>query len=191
MSKVGIRQWRYLTLTLLSGIALYLIVSGGYIYAKAQVAQWLIKDAWQQTLDSNQWQLPWSWADTWPVAKLNLKNKELYILEGASGRVLAFGPGHISQTPLPMQQGNTVVVGHRDTHFRILEGVEKGEILSLETRQGHYQYQVTKIQIVNQDRIDLLQNSSAALLTLITCYPFDSLTPDTPLRYVVQASLLN
>ncbi len=186
------RQYQYkLILFLLLGFAFYLVSHGGYIYAKATVAQWLIKDAWQQTLTTGNWHPPWSWADTWPVAKLSIKSNDLYVLEGASGRVLAFGPGHLSQTALPGESGNIVIAGHRDTHFRLLADIHTGEILELHTPKGNYRYRVSQIQIVDQNRMDLLQSNNVAMLTLITCYPFNAIQAGTSLRYVVQANQIS
>ena len=78
---------------------------------------------------------PWPWADTWPVARLKSASREvdLIVLAGGSGRTLAFGPGHLSASAMPGEIGNTVIAGHRDTHFRFLRGVEKGELLSIES----------------------------------------------------------
>ena len=39
---------------------------------------------------------------------------------------MAFGPGHLSGTPLPGEAGNAVVSGHRDTHFAFLRGLREG-----------------------------------------------------------------
>ena len=45
---------------------------------------------------------------------------------------MAFGPGHLSASSLPGQPGNSVIAGHRDTHFNFLQYVEVGESLVIE-----------------------------------------------------------
>src|SRR5690606_10953682 len=82
-----------------------------YIFAKAQLAQYLIADAWEQTLRSGKNSKPWSWADTWPVARLLSEDhkQDLYVLAGASGTSLAFGPGHLDGSALPEESGSIII----------------------------------------------------------------------------------
>ena len=54
-------------------------------------------------------------------------------LAGVSGRTLAFGPGHVDGTPLPGDPGNSVLSGHRDTHFAFLRELRSGDILLVST----------------------------------------------------------
>lgn len=69
---------------------------GAWIQAKAVLAQVLIAQAWSRTLNGEAKVKPWPWADTWPVAKLAVPRLglEYYVLEGADGSAIAFGPGH-------------------------------------------------------------------------------------------------
>lgn len=168
----------------------YLFASSGYIHAKALLAQHLIEDAWTTSIEQQKPVPPWSWADTFPVAKLTVANKTLYVLAGATGRTLAFGPGHLSHTPLPGQRGNSVISGHRDTHFAILEQLQVGDVVLTSTSADSSRYQVQEIRIAHEDQIELTENTNQNLLTLITCYPFDSVAPNPTLRFVVRAKLL-
>ena len=179
------RRW-LLPLALLSALG-YFFGSALYIYAKAQLAQWLIADAWQQTLTGQREVTPWSWADTWPVARLRIKDEELYVLQGASGRVLAFGPGHVNQSAKPGEPGNTVIGGHRDTHFSVLQDIAEQELIDLHSIHGHRRYRVVKIRVVPADDTRWLAPSTTDRLTLITCYPFDGIAGQAKLRYVVVA----
>ena len=93
---------------------------GAYIPAKAWVAQELMQRAWAKSSDGAERPPPWPWADTWPVARLLAKGGdiELIVLSGGTGRTLAFGPGHLDISALPGQIGNSIIAGHRDTHFQ-------------------------------------------------------------------------
>ena len=73
---------------------------GAYIHAKASLAQALIRRAWGQSSMKGGPQKPWPWADTTPVARLAapLYRIDLIVLDGGSGRTLAFGPGHVTGT---------------------------------------------------------------------------------------------
>ncbi len=160
-----------------------------YIHAKAQVAQHLLQNAWEQTLIDQKPHQPWSWADTFPIAKLSVpaSNIEQLVLSGASGRNLAFGPGLLLSSASPDKQGYTIIGGHRDTHFEFLKDLEIGETIQLEDKFGQsHQYQITATEIhdIEQDRIaDRGENQ----LTLVTCYPFNTLETGGPLRYLVHA----
>jgi sortase A len=163
---------------------------GLYIHAKAVLAQELIESSWKRTLAGNEAVKPWPWADTWPVARLDApaQGVRLYVLDGASGRTLAFGPGHVTGTARPGESGNTVLSGHRDTHFRFLKEVQVGSVLAVEDHSGaRHTYRVTGTQVVDKHDMHVLRHSDHARLTLVTCYPFDAIVPGGPLRYVVVA----
>jgi sortase A len=101
---------------------------GAWIYVKAQLAQYLLQQAWTQTVDGDQHVHPWPWADTWPVARLQAPShrQNLIVLANANGRTLAFGPALVNETPHNNASGTIVVSGHRDTHFRFLKQLQKG-----------------------------------------------------------------
>jgi len=162
----------------------------GWIEAKAWLAQWLIEDAWARAAQGEAHPRPWPWADTWPVARLDVPRLEVsrMVLSGASGRVMAFGPGHLDGTPLPGVSGNSVVSGHRDTHFRFLRDLRAGDRIEVTRPDGsRKEYRVTETRVVEQSETGLLRDTDEARLTLITCWPFDALRPGGPMRYVVRA----
>lgn len=174
----------------LVALACWQLGDGLWIYAKARLAQYLIADAWQQTLATSRTAKPWPWADTWPVARLQAidHNIDLYILEGAHGSALAFGPGHMQGSAYPGTEGVSIVGGHRDTHFRFLQQLEPGDPLRITTNSGTVtSYRVVEQRIANSARAPLRVTATESQLLLITCYPFDSLRAGGPLRYVVTA----
>lgn len=166
---------------------------GAYIPAKAWVAQELMQRAWNRAGEGAERPAPWPWADTWPVARLSANDGDvsLIVLSGGSGRTLAFGPGHLSASALPGESGNTVIAGHRDTHFAFLKDLNVGDSLLLETPTGNrHLYKVVGADIVDARRGNLQLDTQAPILSLVTCYPFDAVDPGGPLRYVVTARLL-
>ena len=105
------------------------------------------------------------------------------VLEGASGRTLAFGPGHHQGTPLPGRPGNSLISAHRDTHFRFLKDLEPGDEIRVEGAAGtSRRYQVTGTAIVDRREARLAADDDRPRLTLVTCYPFDAVVPGGPLR---------
>ncbi len=166
---------------------------GAYIPAKAWLAQELMQRAWVRGSLGTERPVPWPWADTWPVARLVAKsgNVDLIVLAGGSGRTLAFGPGHLSASSLPGEIGNTVIAGHRDTHFSFLRDVEVGELLVIESVSGEkHLYEIFDIDVVDSRRSSLLLDTDTAILSLVTCYPFEAIDPGGPMRYVVTAKML-
>jgi len=162
-----------------------------YIHAKAWVAQRLIAAAWDRSLATGAAVKPWPWADTFPVARLEAPRQgaALMVLSGASGRTLAFGPGHVDGTPLPGDPGNAVVSGHRDTHFAFLRKLRSGDALLVHSASGRLvRYVVSGIEVVRNKDVRVLLDMGDDRLTLVTCYPFDSPVPGGSLRYVVVAT---
>ena len=161
---------------------------GAYIPAKAWVAQELMLRAWNRAEDGQTNPAPWPWADTWPVARMLAKSGDvdLIVLAGGSGRTLAFGPGHLSASALPGQRGNSVIAGHRDTHFSFLKSLALGESVRVETADGHeHTYTVVDIDVIDSRRASLVLDADESVLSLVTCYPFNAIEPGGPMRYVV------
>ena len=103
---------------------------------------------------------------------------------------LAFGPGHLSISALPGQSGNSIIAGHRDTHFRFLQFLALGDALQVELPDGRtHVYEVSAIDVVDSRRGSLVLDTDDSMLSLVTCYPFDAMEAGGPMRYVVSARL--
>ncbi len=166
---------------------------GAYIPAKAWVAQEMMHAAWQRAASGQDKPPPWPWADTWPVAKLSAKRGEveLIVLAGGSGRTLAFGPGHLSASALPGEIGNAIIAGHRDTHFQFLRDLDIGETIMFEMADGrNHLYRVTSLDVVDSRRGSIVMDTDEPMLSLVTCYPFDTARSGGPMRYVVSAEMI-
>ncbi len=169
--------------------AMVLIGNGYWIKAKAVLAQYLLRQAWAQTIRTGAQVKAWPWADTWPVARLQVKRLgvDSIVLEGQSGEVLAFGPGHLSSGAAPNAAGNCVLAGHRDTSFRFLADIRRGDIVLLQARDGKERtYRIISTAVVRYDNL-YLKDVVRPWLTLVTCYPFNNPIPGGPLRFVVFA----
>jgi len=110
------------------------------------------------------------------------------VLEGAHGRTLAFGPGRLESGSSAKDGGTMILTGHRDTHFQFLERLHGGKTLLLQTRTGLWHcFTVRDGQIVDSRTASIDTDEEGAHLILVTCYPFRTLTPNQPYRYVVIA----
>ncbi|MGA9574252.1 MAG: class GN sortase [Lysobacterales bacterium] len=159
-----------------------------WIPVKAEIAQHLLERAWLQTLAGEPDAKPWPWADTHAIAVLEVPRLGLreIVLEGSSGRNLAFGPtlvntGRIERT------SDRVLSGHRDTHFSFLKELKTGDLLRLRTRTGISDYRVRWQQAVDSRQQPLRIDEGVDRLTLLTCYPFNSPVGGGPMRWVVTA----
>ena len=163
---------------------------GAYIYAKAQLAQALLHRAWASARTTGAAAKPWPWADTHPVARLTApgQDADVLVLAGASGRTLAFGPGHLDGSALPGDPGNAVITAHRDTHFRFLRQVAPGDEVNVDRSDGTTRrFRIRTTYVADERDLRLPRDTVVPTLTLVTCYPFDALDPGGPLRYVVVA----
>jgi sortase A len=113
---------------------------------------------------------------------------DLYVVEGDGPEALRRGPGHLTGTAMPGARGNCVIAGHRDTHFRVLKDIHRGDEIMLATPAGRYLYRVVATKVISPDNLGPLHPTRDAELNLITCYPF-SYIGDAPKRFVVMARL--
>ncbi len=184
------RKAVFIVMVALPLCGLWQIGEGTYIHAKAILAQALLKTAWAETLEGHKEVKPWPWADTWPVSRLDVPSLGIsrIVLAGASGSSLAFGPGHLFGTALPGEKGNSVIAGHRDTHFRFLQYVQPSHIITVQTKNNLIrQYRVIMAKVITDTEIHYLIDTYDDTLTFITCYPFDSITTGSSLRFIVVA----
>jgi len=158
--------------------------------AKAEVAQILIARAWAKD-DPNA--LPWPWADSKPVARLQIESLDLdtLVLDGGNGHAMAFGPGMTEASASVGSPGVTLFSAHRDTHFRELEHVSVGTEIKVQdvNRDWHY-YRVSEINIIDDTEQVMLNDTVVPTLVLSTCYPFDVLIMNSTKRMLVSAEWL-
>ena len=184
-------DWRSILVLALLAMAGRNLYSAGLIEAKALLAPVLIGHAWERSVASGGAPVkPWPWADTWPVARLQVPGENInrYVLAGDSGNALAFGPGHsLASAPLG-SHGQAVIGGHRDTHFAFLQHLPPAATLQLQLPDGSWRdYRVESRDVVDASKQSLSAQVGEERLLLVTCYPFDALQANGPLRYVVGA----
>lgn len=168
--------------------------NGIYLSAKASFAQYLLEKSWSESIKEGQGVVPWPWADTKPLARIEFvqQDQTFIVMEGSSGRTLAFAPGHLTGSALPGRGGHTIISAHRDTHFSLLEKSKLNDVLVLQTLdKAKFYYEIQDISIVDTRSEPLILEPEKGLLTLITCYPFDAIDAGSPFRYRVDALSFN
>ena len=111
------------------------------------------------------------------------------VVEGASVKELSEGPGHMRETAEPGEAGNAVITGHRDTFFRHIYELTKGDQIQVQRNGRNFTYEVTSQKIVKPEDISLINPTTDSRLTLITCYPTYYIGP-APKRLVVFSKLV-
>ena len=174
-------------------LGLILFGQGVYIHAKALLAQVLLERAFDRTIATGHLTKPWSWADTWPVARIEVKRigARAIVLAGSSGQALAFGPGHVELTPNAGERGIAVYSAHRDTHFAFLRNVRIGDEIDVTRDDGKtFRYRADGASVVRYDASGIDPLTEGHELVLSTCWPFDALTSG-PERYLLHATLIS
>jgi sortase A len=109
------------------------------------------------------------------------------VIEGDDDTTLKRAVGHLPDTPLPWEGGNTAFAGHRDGLFRPLKDIQIGDEIHFRTSRDEFRYRVTGTSIVAPDDVSVLEKRSQPSLTLITCYPF-YYVGNAPKRFIIHAS---
>lgn len=175
-------------LLILAGLGI--LAGAAWIPTKAALAQVLLERAFAKSLATGRPVRPWPSADTEPVARLTVGGHSFIVLRGGSGQALAFGPGHLEETPEAGDPGTAVIAAHRDTQFSVLGAVKPGDVVTVTRRDGRrVRFRITGSRVVSWDASGIDPAGPGRNLSLVTCWPLDGLFQG-PLRLVVEATLL-
>ena len=111
------------------------------------------------------------------------------VVQGVGEGDLRKGPGHYPETPLPGEQGNAAIAGHRTTYgapFNRLDELSPGDEVLVTTVKGSFTYKVASSHVVKPDQVEVLDPTPTPTLTLTTCNPKYSASQ----RLVVSADLV-
>jgi sortase A len=131
------------------------------------------------------------------IGRLNLS---AVVRQGVDSATLRTAVGHVPSTALPGAAGNFAIAAHRDTLFRALKDIQKGDLVTFQSPSRIFNYQVVATRIVKPSDVSVLRPDGGGLiqdqagaapkqiLTMITCYPF-YYVGSAPKRFVVEAQL--
>ena len=97
------------------------------------------------------------------------------IVQGDGWEQLKKGVGQHIGSANPGQRGNVVLSAHNDIFgelFRYLDRLQPGEQIILYSQQKQYIYVVTRTEIVEPTRVDVMAPTTEPIVTLISCYPY-------------------
>ncbi|MCR6106004.1 class D sortase [Salipaludibacillus agaradhaerens] len=175
----------------------YTLLKGYWLYKTAVPFETSIISENNNTLPSKtEWKtntelysVPPSIGDEIGVLTIPKIDAQLPIFHGTDEDELEKGVGHYSNSVLPGEQDNTVLAGHRDTVFRHLGEVGKGDLLIVTTSAGEFTYKVYNVRIVDSDDRTVIVPRPRATLTVSTCYPFQFIGHASE-RYILEANLI-
>ncbi len=110
-----------------------------------------------------------------PVALIEIPSINLSqgLVEGITDDILQYYLGHFETSVKPGEKGNFAVAGHRVSDyseaFVNLYKVEAEDEVIVKANKKEYIYKVTENFIVDPSRVDVLDNTDDATITLITC----------------------
>jgi len=171
-----------LLVALLLSVAGWQLGQAGLIAGKAWAAPVLIEWSWDHREAAEMPEKPWPWADSYPVARLDVAEQDIsrFVLAGDNMRNLAFGP------VLSEVAASQILFGHRDTHFRFLKSLKPGQRLSFQKAgETASNWRVQQTNVVGADELSVPAGTADPALLLVTCYPFDTVRTETDQRYVV------
>jgi sortase A len=109
------------------------------------------------------------------------------VRSGVDDGTLRRAVGHVPETALPGEAGNIALAAHRDTFFRPLKNIRRGDRVRFTTPDGVHEYRVSDTRVVQPDDVSVLEPTAEPTLTLITCYPF-AYVGSAPQRFIVRAT---
>jgi LPXTG-site transpeptidase (sortase) family protein len=111
------------------------------------------------------------------------------IAEGAGPAQLIRSVGHISTTAFPGQPGNCALAGLGDSFLLGLGDMRQKDVILIDTLQGAYTYEVEWATAIGPNRVEVLDETSAPSLTLVTCQLLHAVCR-APKSFVVRARLV-
>ncbi|SER98626.1 class D sortase [Salisediminibacterium halotolerans] len=174
---------------------LFLILGTGFLsyfyieHESATAGVSALKDE-RQALDQEIEKKPLEPGDEIAVLKIPELEKQYKTYWGTDDETLDQGVGmHESEwTSTPDEKAHTLLSGHRDTVFRELGELQKGDQMIVIYNSVSYIYTINDIWITSAEDKSVVVGKNDATLTLSTCYPF-YLLGDAPDRYIIQAEL--
>ena len=124
------------------------------------------------------------------IFTLTIRKQNIGIASGVDEATLENGPGWLTTSASPGQEGVCVVYGHRNrNHLKVLEKVDYGDTILVTVKSGaQYRYRVESVEIVGADDELRIPTIDGSHLMLVTCYPF-YYSGHAPEKFIVLAAM--
>jgi LPXTG-site transpeptidase (sortase) family protein len=174
-------------------LGLILLVYVGTQYAQMYFQQRSLEREW---LTQQQEQVTHSGPTANQIAQMGLTRISIpkiklsaIVVEGTDHHALKLGPGHLAGSAYAGAEGNAVITAHRDTFFRHIVELKRGDQIMVQRDGKTYTYEVSSQRIVKPEDLSVIQPTNDNRLTLITCYPTYYIGP-APERLIVTSKLI-
>jgi len=106
-------------------------------------------------------------ADPGLVGRVEIPRLKISVIvrEGADEDTLESAVGHVPHTALPGARGNVGIAAHRDTYFRNVRNIRKGDVIRMVTTKATYEYAVESMKIVKPSQVEVLDPTPQPALT--------------------------
>ncbi len=156
------------------GFLIYPKITDLYYMAAQKRLEGMKGQAWAENNQNDEYNLPNGTVGKIVISKIGL---EAYVLEGTDKGTLNKGPGHYEETPLPGEDGNSAIAGHRTMYghpFRRLDKLINGDEIIIYSPTGKHIYKVAEKKVVSPKDLSVIGQGTEAELTLTTCNPVGS-----------------
>ena len=176
------------------GIALISIGSYNYFRSAYYISSLFLRNDYKPalqpkiTVDENKITFP-RFGEKFADLIIDKASINVPVFHGDSEEQLLKGAGHFNGSRFPGEGSNVVLAGHRNSVFKGLKNVSKGDTIVLNTTYGKYVYKISEIKITKGNDDSIVQPLDSEKLTLYTCYPFNYIG-NAPNRYVVISDLV-
>jgi sortase A len=203
---LGHRRWARRTMSACSGIALLVAIGimGFPVYTnlvQSRIQARLDRELASPALRQEYLERRVKEGESLTRVKIPAIGVDVVVVEGTGPDALRAGAGHYRSTPLPCENGNVAIAGHRTTYgrpFHNMDLLKPGDKVTLETPIGSCTYVISAVPtgreglsddlasfIVGPTDISVVANSVKPMLTLTSCHPKGSAAK----RIVIQATL--
>lgn len=110
-----------------------------------------------------------------PIAIIDIPSIKLSqgLVEGVEDNILQYYLGHFESSVMPGEKGNFSIAGHRVSDyseaFINLVKTQIGDKVFVKYKGKEYIYEITESFVVDPDRVDVLDNTEEATITMVTC----------------------
>lgn len=102
----------------------------------------------------------------------NNKTRTYEVMPDVNEETLKDNVGWLPSSSLPYEDGTCILMGHRDTDFKILKDCDAGNQIIISMNNIEYNYTVSFIKIVDSNDALIFNTNPYYSLILVTCYPF-------------------
>ncbi len=155
-------------------LALWPLWKSASSQAGTHLSQYLLRQAWEKSLNEGKSVRPWLGAHVSPVARIEVPRlgADLLVLTGGGEWETRLGAVLLPGAALPGGAGNSVVFGASEPQFRFLRQLRPGDELLVETRaRALHRYRVLEAGHLAKSDRRLRASTGEARLTVAICSP--------------------